>query len=196
MNFLAHFLLSHQTPERVVGSFLGDFVRGKRYQNYDPEIGRGILLHREIDRFTDAHPVFRQSKRRLVPQQGHYAGVVVDVFYDHLLAQHWRNYSNEPLSDFAQRMYAVLQDHYKQLPLPAQRVFGYMEAHDWLANYVHSEAIARTLSGMQQRINFPNRMGQAVTDLESNKHLYAQEFQEFFPQLQQQVINFLADGAY
>ena len=66
----------------MVGSFLGDFVRGKQYQTFDPEIGRGILLHREIDRFTDAHPVFRQSKRRLVPQQGHYAGVVVDVFYD------------------------------------------------------------------------------------------------------------------
>ena len=195
MNFLAHFLLSHQTPELVVGSFLGDFVRGKRYQTYAPAIGRGILLHREIDRFTDAHPVFRQSKRRLVPEQGHYAGVVVDVFYDHLLARRWEHYSEEPLPEFAQRMYAILREHHNQLPLLAQRVLGYMETHDWLANYAHPEAIARTLSGMQQRANFPNRMGREVADLKSNKRLYGQEFQEFFTQLRQHVIDFLADGA-
>lgn len=187
MNFLAHFLLSNQTPELVVGSFLGDFVRGKRYQTYDSEIGQGILLHREIDRFTDAHPVFRQSKRRLVPQQGHYAGVVVDVFYDHLLARHWTSYSNEPRSVFAQRIYATLRDHYKQLPPLAQRVFGYMETQDWLTNYEHAEGIRRTLAGMQRRANFPNQMGQAMGSLTEDEPLYAREFKAFFPQLQQHV---------
>ncbi len=196
MNLLAHFFLSHQTPELVVGSFLGDFVRGKRYQTYDPAIARGILLHREIDRFTDAHPVFRQSKRRLVPQQGHYAGVVVDVFYDHLLARRWAHYSREPLPDFAQRMYAILREHHDQLPPLAQRMLSYMASQDWLANYVHPKAIARTLFGMQQRANFPNRMGQGAADLEDNKYLYAPEFQEFFSQLQQQVSDFLAPEAH
>ncbi len=190
MNFLAHFLLSHQTPELVVGSFLGDFVRGKRYQTYDPAIARGILLHREIDRFTDAHPVFRQSKRRLVSQQGHYAGVVVDVFYDHLLARHWTDYSKERLPDFAERVYATLRNQHEQLPPLAQRVFGYMESHDWLTNYAHREGIRRTLSGMQQRANFPNRMGQAVDSLSRNEAEYAQEFGAFFPQLQQHTKSF------
>ena len=195
MNFLANFYLSNQTPELVVGSFLGDFVRGNRYQTYNAAVGQGILLHREIDRFTDAHPVFRQSKRRLVPRQGHYAGAVVDVFYDHLLAQHWTHYSDEPLPEFAQRMYAILREHHDQLPPLAQRVLGYMATHDWLANYVHSEAIARTLSGMQQRANFPNRMGQAATALESDKQLYTLEFREFFAQVQQHVIEFLSNNA-
>jgi acyl carrier protein phosphodiesterase len=195
MNFLAHFLLSHQTPELVVGSFLGDFVRGNRYQNYVPEIAKGILLHREIDRFTDAHPVFRQSKHRLVAQQGHYAGVVVDVLYDHLLARHWPRYGNEPLPDFAQRIYTVLGDHHDQLPILAQRVFGYMKAHDWLANYAHPEGIRRTLRGMQQRANFPNRMGQAVENWPETATLYAQEFHDFFPQVQAHVAYCLANPA-
>ncbi len=187
MNFLAHFLLSHQTPERTVGSFLGDFVRGKRYQTYGPEIAQGIILHREIDRFTDAHPVFRQSKRRLVPQQGHYAGVVVDVFYDHLLARHWKRYHHEPLSDFAPEVYATLRGQYEQLPPLAQRVLDYMETQDWLTNYTHREAIRRTLSGMQRRAKFPNQMGQAIANLIENESSYTQEFEAFFPQLQQHV---------
>ncbi len=187
MNFLAHFLLSHQTPELVVGSFLGDFVRGNRYRNFDPAIGQGILLHREIDRFTDAHSVFRQSKRRLVPQQGHYAGVVVDVLYDHLLARHWKRYHHDPLPDFAQAIYATLRGHYDQLPPLAQQIFGYMESQDWLTNYPHPEAIRRTLSGMQRRASFPNQMGRATESLIENESSYTQEFEAFFPQLQQHV---------
>ena len=195
MNFLAHFLLSHQTPELVTGSFLGDFVRGNRYQNYAPEVAKGILLHREIDRFTDAHPVFRQSKRRLIAQQGHYAGVVVDVLYDHLLARHWPRYGSEPLPDFAQRIYTVLRAHHHQLPALAQRVLGYMEAHDWLANYAHPEGIRRTLSGMQRRANFPNRMGQGMEGFLENESLYTQEFKTFFSELQQHVDRFRVLGS-
>ena len=192
MNFLAHFFLSHQTPELIVGSYLGDFVKGKQYQHYDLAVGQGILLHREIDRYTDAHPIFRQSKHRLSQQHGHYAGVIVDIFYDHLLATQWSAYSEMPLPDFAAYIYTVLQQYIRQMPASAQRVSGYMQAHNWLANYAHSEGVTRTLSGMQQRAHFPNRMGQALDDFARHEYFYAQEFQAFFPQIQQHVTNFLA----
>ena len=193
MNFLAHFLLAHQTPELVVGNYLGDFVKGKQYQAYDTAIGQGIMLHREIDRYTDTHPVFLQSKRRLSPVHGHYAEVIVDIFYDHLLAVHWSAYHEAPLARFAQRIYALLQQRLYLMPPPAQRVFSYMQAHDWLTNYAHPEGIARTLSGMQQRARFPNQMSRAADDLQKDFTLYSQGFQEFFPQVQQHVTNFLAD---
>ena len=190
MNFLAHFFLSDQAPEWIIGSYLGDFVKGKQYQSYDPEVQQGILLHREIDRYTDAHPVFRQGKYRLSQRHGHYAGVIVDIFYDHLLATHWATYSEVPLSSFAQRIYRVLQQHAAELPAPARRVFGYMQEHDWLTNYAHPEGIRSTLSGMQQRARFPNRMGQALVDFADHRSAYLQEFQTFFPAVQHHVANF------
>lgn len=190
MNFLAHFFLSQHPAEFVVGSFLGDFVRGDRHQDYAPGVARGILLHREIDRFTDTHPVFRQSKRRLVPQQGHYAGVVVDIFYDHLLAQHWTRYADEPLPDLAQRTYATLRVHHDQLPPPAQRVLHYMQTHDWLTNYARPEGMARALMGLQRRARFPNRMAQAAENWPETATLYAQEFHRFFPEIQAHVARY------
>ena len=194
MNFLAHFFLSHQTPELVVGSFLGDFVKGKRHQQYEAAIGQGIRLHREIDRYTDMHPSFLQSKHRLSQQHGHYAGVIVDIFYDHLLAVHWTTYSPEPLPQFAQRIYAVLQQHVAQMPTPAQRVLHYMKAHDWLSNYTYPEGIAHTLSGLQQRTRFPNQMSEANDDLQKDLIDYTAEFQDFFPQVQHHVTNFLSNA--
>ena len=194
MNFLAHFFLSHQTPELVVGSYLGDFVKGKRYQDYEKAIGQGMLLHREIDRYTDAHPSFLQSKHRLSEQHGHYAGVIVDIFYDHLLAVHWATYSNVPLPRFAQHIYTVLQQHIILMPTSAQRVLGYMKAHDWLSNYAYREGITRTLLGMQQRARFPNQMSLATHDLQKDKEDYTSEFQNFFPHVQQHVTNFLSNA--
>lgn len=193
MNFLAHFYLSQQTPGLVVGSFLGDFVRGDRYQDYAADVARGILLHREIDRFTDVHPVFRQSKQRLVPQQGHYAGVVVDILYDHLLARHWARYADQPLPDFAQRTYATLRDYHDQLPPPAQRVLHYMETHDWLTNYARPEGMARALLGLQRRARFPNRMGQAAENWSETATLYAREFHTFFPRIQAHAAYYLTN---
>ena len=194
MNFLAHFFLSHHTPELVIGSYLGDFVKGKQYQHYDPAIGQGILLHREIDHYTDGHPTFLQSKHRLSKQHGHYAGVIVDIFYDHVLATQWSTYCEVSLPHFAQQVYTVLEQHTSVLPTPAQGVFGYMQAHNWLVNYAHPEGMARTLSGMQQRARFPNQMGQAIKDLEKDEPFYVREFQEFFPQIQRHVTNFLANA--
>lgn len=162
-------------------------MKGKQYRVYSEGVQRGILLHREIDRYTDGHPVFLRSKHRLVPRHGHYAGVVVDMFYDHLLAVSWTDYSRKPLSEFVNHIYATLEENVALLPAPAQQVFEYMRAHDWLTNYAYPEGIAQALSGMQRRARFPNRMGEAGVDLQKDQASYAQEFARFFPQIQQHV---------
>ena len=95
MNFLAHIYLSGDNDLIKIGNFMADGIRGKQFENYHPEIQKGIILHRFIDTFTDAHPVFRQSTKKLHENYHHYAGVIVDVFYDHFLAKNWNLYSDE-----------------------------------------------------------------------------------------------------
>src|SRR5277367_1527199 len=101
MNFLAHLYLSGDNPKIKTGNFIGDFVKGKNLADrFEKDIAKGIVLHREIDWFTDRHPVVKQSKDRLREKYRHYSGVIVDVFYDHFLARNWINYSSKSLSDF------------------------------------------------------------------------------------------------
>ena len=100
MNFLAHIYLSGDNDLIKIGNFMADGIRGKQYENYPLEIQKGIILHRAIDTFTDAHPIFRQSTKRLHNNYHHYAGVIVDILYDHFLAKNWNKYSDEKLEDF------------------------------------------------------------------------------------------------
>ncbi len=197
MNFLAHFLLSHQTDELIVGSFLGDFVKGKQYQVYGEPVQRGILLHREIDRYTDVHPVFLQSKHRLVSQHGHYSGVIVDMFYDYLLATRWSDFGPVGISlpQFTERIYEVLLAQVADMPPPAQRVLSYMQAHDWLTSYAQLGGIKQALQGLQRRTQFPNQMGEATDDLQRNLPEYAAEFDQFFPAVQQHAADYLIQHA-
>ncbi len=90
MNFLAHIYLSGNQERVMIGNFIGDFVKGKAWEEFDSAIQRGILLHREIDRYTDDHEVVIKTKERLRPKYHHYAPVISDVFYDHFLASLWK----------------------------------------------------------------------------------------------------------
>ena len=79
MNFLAHIYLSGDDDLIKIGNFMADGIRGLDYLDYPPKVQKGILLHRAIDTFTDAHPIFRKSKHRLHEKYGHYSGVIIDI---------------------------------------------------------------------------------------------------------------------
>ena len=87
MNYLAHIYLSNEEEEITLGNFIADGVKGKKYVQFPLGIQQGILLHRAIDSFTDAHPIVRKSTKRLHKKYGHYSGVIVDILYDHFLAK-------------------------------------------------------------------------------------------------------------
>ena len=111
MNFLAHIYLSGDNELVTIGNFVADGVRGNKYKLYPTDIQIGIQLHRQIDTFTDAHPVFRQCTKRLHKGYGHYSGVIVDIFYDHFLAKNWTSYSDVPLDLYIADFYKSLTEN-------------------------------------------------------------------------------------
>jgi acyl carrier protein phosphodiesterase len=186
MNFLAHLYLSGEDPEIMVGNFIGDFVRGRNvYDQFNYNIALGIELHRQIDEFTDSHPVVLESKKRLRAKYRHYAPVIVDVFYDHFLAMHWPSLHPHPLPDFATYAYAQLEKHEAILPERVLQMMPYMIQGNWLVNYAKTEGIHRALSGMSRRTPYESKMDEAVHDLEKYYEEFDKEFLLFFPELKQ-----------
>lgn len=184
MNFLAHLYLSGDNQKIKVGNFIGDFVKGKNLaERFEPGIAKGIALHREIDWYTDRHPVVKESKDRLRPKYRHYSGVIVDVFYDHFLARDWEKYSTALLPDFAEDCYAVIQQHDAILPEDVKYILPYMIRGSWLVNYAKLEGIQRALSGMAKRTRFESKMEQSVEDLKTHYAAFGREFEIFFSEL-------------
>lgn len=183
MNFLAHIYLSGDNDLIKIGNFMADGIRGKHFENYPLEIQKGIILHRAIDTFTDAHPVFRQSTKRLHENYHHYAGVIVDVFYDHFLAKNWNTYSDEKLEDFVSRFYQSLQYNHIILSERTKGMMPYMIEHNWLVSYRTVEGINRILTQMDHRTKNESKMRFATNELSEFYIEFEKEFTEFFKEL-------------
>ena len=183
MNFLAHIYLSGNNKMVTIGNFIADGIKSDAYKNYPADIQKGILLHREIDTFTDAHPIVRQSTKRLHKNYGHYSGVIVDILYDHFLAKDWNIYSPVKLNDFVENFYEDLEEHFEILPLRIQNLIPYMIADNWLYNYSKIEGIQRVLDGMNRRTKHVSRMNEATTELKKHYTEFQEEFTLFFNEL-------------
>ena len=184
MNFLAHLYLSGHDKEIMVGNFIGDFVKGKDLEaRCGKGIAKGIRLHREVDFFTDRHPIVKQSKDRLREKYRHYSGVIVDIFYDHFLSKNWDAYSSQFLPDYAEECYSTILSFDVVLPEDAKYMLPYMIKGNWLVNYARIDGIHRALSGMARRSKFESKMEEASVDLERNYDAYQNEFGDFFPLL-------------
>jgi acyl carrier protein phosphodiesterase len=181
LNFLAHLLLSSYDDEEMLGNLLGDFVRKGGEEHYGEAIQRGILLHRRIDGFTDGHPVFRRSRRRVREPLRRYGGIAVDLFYDHILAATFNDYHDTSLEQFARRAYRLLQRYEPILPMRLQRIMPAMIGQDWLVSYREIGGIERALLGISGRLSRPNELAATVEDLHLFYDEFSADFREFFP---------------
>jgi len=183
MNFLAHIYLSFGDDEITIGNFIADSIRGNKIDHLPTRIQKGILLHREIDTYTDSHTIPKISSKRLHKNYSHYSRVIVDIFYDHFLAKNWKNYSDTPLKVFVENFYDLLEDNYPILPNGVQRMMPYMITDNWIYNYSKMEGIGRVLNGMNRRTKNKSKMNFAILDLEEHYTEFEKEFTSFFEEL-------------
>jgi acyl carrier protein phosphodiesterase len=185
MNFLAHIYLSGDNDLIKIGNFMADGIRGKQFEHFPEEVQKGIILHRSIDTYTDSHDIFRQSTKRLHEKYHHYAGVIVDIVYDHFLAKNWEKYSDEKLDRFINRFYRSLHENYPILSEKTQDLMPYMVKQNWLLSYQTVEGIRNILTQMDRRSKNLSKMQFATEELVTFYTEFEQEFTLFFEDLRQ-----------
>jgi len=187
MNYLAHVYLSGDSDEVKVGNFIGDYVKGTNYKQYTELIQKGILIHRNIDTFTDRHPIIRRSKSQLNPKYHKYSGIIIDIFYDHFLAKEWENFSEESLKKFVYYFYEVLILHFAILPRRVKQFLPIFILNNWLESYLTIDGIGVVLHRMTKRTSLPDYTKFAIDELSSNYEKYREDFYDYFPKLIQFV---------
>lgn len=190
MNLLAHSFLSGDQGEVRIGNLMGDFVKGKQYLKYPEKIQLGILLHRQIDSFTDRHLITKKSAERL-KQYGRYNKIIIDVFYDHFLAKNFEQYATIDLAQFAENTHQILLAHQTILPEKVQKIFSTLMADNWFVNYANLEGIKRALQRLDKRTGYQVNFEKALDNLQQDYHYFAQDFASFFPDIQQFVEQYL-----
>lgn len=156
MNYLAHGFLAGPDPALVVGGVAGDWVKGPLPGLLPQDLAWGVALHRAIDAFAETHPAFCRSRARMSAGRRRYAGVLVDIFYDHLLARDWLEFSNEGLNAYCAGVYRQIGFRQHELPESSQSALALMAREDWLQSYRDLTGIADVLGRMSRRARQPN----------------------------------------
>jgi len=185
MNFLAHAFLARDDADLMLGSLMGDFVKGPLDDRYGPAITRGLILHRSVDTYTDSHALVARSRARVGPARRRYAGILVDLFYDHYLARNWSEYTTVPLDRFTDSVYANLLTRSHLLPERLQRIAPHMARTDWLGSYRDTAAVGEALDRIGSRLKRGNGLLGSVEDLVENYAGLEQDFRAFFPEAMQ-----------
>jgi acyl carrier protein phosphodiesterase len=156
MNFLAHAYLSFGQKEILAGNMMSDFVKGSMQYKFPESIQKGIALHRKIDEFTDTHAITQRAKEVFRPYYRLYSAPIVDIIYDHYLANDPRVFPADSLYDFTQTTYSTLEEFAAFMPLNFAAVFTYMRRQNWLWNYRQTEGIQKSIRGLIRRSSFIN----------------------------------------
>jgi acyl carrier protein phosphodiesterase len=185
MNYLAHAYLGDRDAEFMLGSLIGDFVKGTPGPPYSPGVIDGIFFHRRIDTYADHHRATLASRNLFSEPLRRYAGIILDICYDHFLSKNWDRYSSEDLSDFIHRTYRLLLNHRSILPPRLASILPRMLDQDWLACYRSLKGVDLTLKRMSKRLRNPDGFNGAAGEISRHYPLLEKNFFDFFPDLVQ-----------
>ncbi len=183
MNFLAHFQLTPPYPDPLAGAYLGDFIRGHLTDHPDlpPAVRQGVDLHRQIDGYTDRHPVWRRSAERLAPRHRRLAGIAIDIIYDHFLSRHWSRFSSTGLEEFSALCYTSLLSRTQLMPPHARRAVRRMSDQDWLSTYAEIDGIALAFHRLTYRSPVLATLPAVMEDFQSAYRGLERDFLEYYP---------------
>lgn len=186
MNFVAHLFLADPTDEARIGSVLADFTAGRiedLQQRFGIAIAEGIRQHRAVDRFTDTHPTVLHSIACLEPEHGMFAGIIVDVVYDHFLLKHWTRFTTTPLSEFIETVHTSLRRDDWEFPPRYRYVIPRMVESHWFLSYGTIEGVAQALRLMNLRFERETSLSRAGESLQRCYQVLEDDFLRFFPEL-------------
>lgn len=184
MNYLAHIYLASHSDDAMLGALLGDFVKPHSGHTFSAETEAEIITHRKVDAYTDSHPLVLEAKRLFDGPSRRYAGILLDVYYDHVLASNWARYSNEPLAQFIGRFYGALEKQAPAMPARLAHAAPYMIAQDWLGSYVDYAGVELAINRMSTRLSKNgDQLRDGLADLRLHQAPLAAGFHAFFPQL-------------
>ncbi|MEC7726406.1 MAG: ACP phosphodiesterase [Planctomycetota bacterium] len=185
MNWLAHLRLAPSSPLVRLGNLAGDFVQGVDTAALHPDLQRGIAQHRAVDRFVDAHPAHRRGRTRFAAPWRRFAGVALDVVYDHFLARDWSTLGDgRPLEAFVDDVHDELARHCDLLPPALARASTRMREHRWLSMYASIEGVDQVLQAMARRSTRAQPLASAASELRRLYRAFEADFAELWPELQ------------
>jgi acyl carrier protein phosphodiesterase len=189
MNFLGHLCLASGDSDLMLGGLFGDFIRGRRALRAFPEpVRQGIVLHRYIDRYTDNSTVVKQLRTRFPREFRRYAGIIIDLAFDHELAVNWWRHMPGSLERFDVETRDLLRGNVELVPEKLTSFMRYADRHGLFTAYREEDVILFALAGLGTRLTRPNPLHRVAEIWPDMAPEFKAAFRQFFPQIQSEVL--------
>ena len=183
MNYLAHFHLAGCSPTMQVGALLGDFVKGPLKGDFSPAIENGIALHRRIDGICQLDEGLKLANNKIPASHRRYAGILIDMMFDHFLTRYWHQFHQQPLQDFANTVYRALEQHQTILPPAAERFTRRLVDHNLLCQYAHWHTLDGVVTSIGNRLKRDNPLQQGMLAIRDDLGELEDDFLDFYPRV-------------
>lgn len=187
MNYLAHLALSNYNDEHLIGNFLTDLMHRSEFTNFSDAVYHGHILHQKIDSFTDRHGLVLEAKALMGRKSRRYAGILLDMYFDHLLVQHWSTFYDDDLDDFITYTYELLSSYEDNFPHRAKHFSQRLRSYDLFRSYAKVEGIKQALKGVDKRLKKPVGLDNLLEDVLEHKARVEELFLLFYKDLQKHI---------
>lgn len=191
MNLLAHAVLSPSSPRILLGNLATDFMSNSQIALLSEDLQIGTRLHREIDRYTDQHPLVEEAKQKLVGFQ-RFANPLMDIFYDHFLALRYTDEST--FRTLVDSLYKTIAIRLDELPDETQGILRNVIETDWIGNYRTVSGLETTLDRVERRVRFRSgrdyELKPSLVILVDHYSFFQNNFDQFWPELETHILEF------
>ena len=180
MNFLAHaWLVSAGSDDFLYGNLIADGVKGRDLSDWPAEIAQGVRHHRRVDAWVDRHPSVANARRRAPVAQRRYAGIALDMLWDHFLARDTAGQADQ--NAIVERCYRLLSA--RSAPNRLASLLPVLVEQDWLRGYADFDFTCRAIAGIGRRLSGPNQLAALVPWLDDDYQALEKDFQTLWPAL-------------
>ncbi|MCL3781820.1 DUF479 domain-containing protein [Prolixibacteraceae bacterium JC049] len=195
MNYLGHIYLSVDISPIIVGNFIGDHVKGSKFLSYQPEVRRGILLHRAIDSQLEFENSFIQLKQLFYPLYRRYSGIIADMIIDYILARDWNKYHPTPLKKYSKEVYQTIWSYRKDLPTKTIAILPKMQFTNRLLMYGTLDGIIDSIKIMSRYSSLPDHTNELIPLLKKNDQLITYLSRDIISQMKRFSTEWLQEQA-
>ncbi|MBX9853076.1 MAG: ACP phosphodiesterase [Cytophagaceae bacterium] len=191
MNYLITIYLSQyfQNNDKIVGNFIGDFVKPSNYSKYTYNVVDGMLHNSRVQSYMKSHPSFERSKGRLNPRYSKYSAEIVQLFYGHFLAANWNKNSQTDIESAVNNNYYIILESFDLVPYKLRRMLPVLISPKGISNIGTIGGLNSFIAELGKKGYIISNLQYTLQDLMAEYSGFQQDFEQFFADLNKFAFN-------
>ena len=141
-----------------------------------------------IDQFIETNPICQKSVELLSPKSRKYSNRILRLYYDHLLAKNWANYSNTSYEIYCNNITEILKVYSNTFPNKPKRVANRIIRKGLITPIQTINGLNEFIINMIRYNSYNSIILDSIGDLVKNYESFNRDFELVFHELEMEFV--------